>query len=156
MTGFRRWRILLLAVVATLAAGLPAGCLTFSASVQSAEQAAATASQFAGYAFIEGDTHRAYLMLAPELAKETTEPQFMDLLTSMHPQGRPGVGTLRPREIELAAGRTPLIAIYFETTFGGEAFFYQVVVQGGTTAGYRVVGFRRSLGPLPPSNRTRL
>src|SRR5688572_10456032 len=95
-------------VLLLVASAVLQGCLGLSASVHSPGEAAAAATQFGQYAFVNGDTERAYLMLAPELASNVSTEQLAADLREMHADARPGSIRDRVRAASRAARNVDL------------------------------------------------
>jgi hypothetical protein len=144
-----RWLVLSAACGAILAT---AGCFSVSANVlhHLPTKAAAAAEEVAEVAFVENDTVVAYSLMANEFRAEFSQAQFDAVVRQMHPKGRPI--TVSAEEYEPISGQAAM-RIFLVGQSPDEDFYYQMVMFGTSSKGYKVAGIFRSNGSPPESNR---
>jgi membrane-bound lytic murein transglycosylase B len=131
---------------------LTAACFGVSAKVlhHLPSKAGTAAEEFAQVAFIENDTAAAYSLTADEFQAEFSQAQFGAAVRQMHTNGRPI--TVSAEEYESIPGQAAM-HIFLVGQSDDEEFYYQMLMYGTSSKGYKVAGIFRSNGPPAESNR---
>jgi hypothetical protein len=130
-----------------------AGCVLpscISVIAHNEQAAAAAATRFAQTAFVQKDYAAAYGLLSREFLGKVAQPQLADIVAKMHPKGYPT--EIHATEFEPLPGQRGMV-IYLLGKSSGEEFYYRFVLEGDSSAGYRVSGLFRGGGAYPAGNR---
>jgi len=110
--------------------------------------AAKVAAAFVDALAVKRNPNAAWGLLAVGTQAELPPPKLAEILRNMHPKGYPG--RVQASQFEPLPGQKRM-NVYVDGT-GEDGFSYQVVLEGDSGAGYRVLAIHRSEGgPFPPS-----
>jgi hypothetical protein len=125
--------------------------LSFNAWSHQPSMAADAGEAFAAAAFVEGDAGRAFTLLTPAPAEEVSVDQLAEILAQLHRDGRPD--SVDAIEYEPLPGYRGM-GIYIEGESAERVFYYRLLMEGTSLAGYTISGFWRGSGPYPnPEDR---
>jgi hypothetical protein len=118
-----------------------------------AVSAAKNAEAFAQIAFVNQDIENAYALLADATKRYVSVAQFKEVLTKLHPKGRPK--RVVASEYEPMAGGESAIYIFLTGENSGEQFYYRLTMAGNAATEYKVLRFDRGGAPYAPSKDKR-